>query len=303
MKRQLLLLTLGLFSFLMVNAQKENGTVYSEHESIKKTKDLWEAFKKGDKEAFTSFFADTVYVVRNGTLIKRLKKEMGGGIEWWQGVENFTIKDDTPAFPDAINYKVGGLWVQDWLRITGTHKKTGFNIDLPVHNLYSFNKEGKIRIFHQYFDTSIFEKINNSLRTIENGTVYINHPYILTVRKLINAYCAKDVETLKSFYSPKASFWKSDFKGMKMISLEEKMKENESTFSTYNNIMLKQVGYPDCIYYLKDDNYIVYSWWILSFTTTEGKKKSDIPVMLSHEFDKEGKITSELVYVSSNHFQ
>ena len=303
MKRQLLLLTLGLFSFLMVNAQKENGTVYSEHESIKKTKDLWEAFKKGDKEAFTSFFADTVYVVRNGTLIKRLKREMGGGIEWWQGVENFTIKDDTPAFPDAINYKVGGLWVQDWLRITGTHKKTGINIDLPVHNLYSFNKEGKIRIFHQYFNDNIYEEISNSQRTIENGTVYINHPYIVTTRKCINAYCAEDIETLKTFYSPKAEFWKSDFKGMKMINLDEKMKENEGTFSAYSNISLKQVGYPDCIYYSKDDYYVVYSWWMLSFTTKDGKKKSEIPVMLSHEFDKEGKITREFVYLSSNHFQ
>ena len=303
MKKHLLLLVLGLFSFLMVNAQKENGTVYSEHESIKKTKDLWDAFKKGDKEAFSSFFADTVYVVRNGTHMKRLKKEMGGGIDWWQGVENFTIKDDTPAFPDAINYKVGGLWVQDWLRITGTHKKTGINIDLPVHNLYSFNKEGKIRIFHQYFNENIYEEISNSQRTIENGTVYINHPYIVTVRKCANAYCAEDIETLKTFYSPKAEFGKSDVKGMKMISLDEKMKENEGTFSAFSDINLKQVGYPDCIYYSKDDYYVVYSWWMLSFTTKDGKKKSDIPVMLSHEFDKDGKILREFVYLSSNHFQ
>lgn len=303
MKKYILLLAFGLLSFLTVDGQKENGTVYSEHESIKKTKDLWDAFKKGDKDAYLNFFADTVYFVRNGILNKILKKDMGGAIDWWQGVENLSIKDNTPAYPDAINYKVGGLWVQDWLKITGTHKKTGINIDLPIHNLYSFNKEGKIRIFHQYYNNDLFEEIRNSQRTIENGTVYINHPYIVTVRKCVNAYCAEDIETLKSFYSPKAESWKSDFKGMKFISLDEKMKENEAVFSANSNIVLQQVGYPDCIYYSKDDFYVVYSWWTLSFTTKDGKKKSDIPVMMSHEFDKEGKIAREYVYLSTNHFE
>ena len=30
-----------------------------------------------------------------------------------------------PAFPDAMEYKEGGTWVQDWLLMTGVHKETG----------------------------------------------------------------------------------------------------------------------------------------------------------------------------------
>lgn len=294
---------LGLSSFLMVSAQKENGTVYIEHEAIAKTKALWAAFVKGDKETFLSFFADSVREGANGIINLRAKKYFGGYIDWWSGVDQLAVKDDTPAFPDAIKYKEGGLWVQDWLKISGIHKKTGINIDWPVHNLYRFNKEGKIDLIRQYFDNKMFDEINNSQRTIENGTVYINHPYINTVRKLVNAYCAGDIETMTDFYTPKTMFWKSDGKANEFLNLEEKMKENKETFANYNNIKLTQIGYPDCIYYSKDDNFIVYSWWILSCTTKDGKKKSDIPVMLSHDFNKEGKINREFLYLSGTHFE
>ena len=235
---------------------------------------------------------------------KKSREQLVRTIEWWnRELKNLSIADDKPAFPDALQYKGGELFVQDWLRITGVHEKSGINLNWAIHNVYRFNKNGKIDLFHQYFDNSIFSEINNSSRTIENGTVYINHPYIVTVRKCINAYCAEDIETLKTFYSPKAIFWKSDFKADKTINMETKMKENKEVFATYNNITLQQVGYPDCIYYAKDDIYAVFSWWKLSFTTKDGKQKKDIPVMMSHNFDKDGKISGEFVYLSSNHFQ
>jgi len=302
MKKYLLLITLGLCSFLMVNAQKENGTVYSEHEAIGKTRGAWAAFVKGDKEAFISVFADTVRMDANGTAEKKLKKEMAGYIDWWQGFDNLSVTDDTPAFPDAINYTKGGLWVQDWLRVKGIHKNTGVQIDFPIHNLYSFNKAGKIQLMIQYYKEDFLNEINNSGRTIENGTVYINHPYIVTVRKLVNAYCAEDINTWKSFYDPKATFWRSDFKELKEINLDEETKGTMETFSDFDNIKLKQVGYPDCIYYSRDDNYTVYSWWLLSYTTKDAKKKSDIPVMVSDDFNKEGKIYRQMLYRSTNHF-
>jgi hypothetical protein len=40
---------------LTVNAQKQSGIVYSEHEGITKTKAAWAAFLKGDKDKFLSF--------------------------------------------------------------------------------------------------------------------------------------------------------------------------------------------------------------------------------------------------------
>ena len=76
MKKIAFLIILILTTFLMVDAQKENGTVYSEHESIAKTKALWAAFINGDKETFTNLFADSVWVGINGDYQKMLKKDM-----------------------------------------------------------------------------------------------------------------------------------------------------------------------------------------------------------------------------------
>lgn len=302
MKKYILLLILGLSSFLMVNAQKENGIVYSEHEAITKTNTMWAAFVKGDKETFASFFADSIREVVNGDFQIRLKKDLGGIIDWWKAFEGLGIQDDKPAFPDAIDYKNGGLWVQDWLLMKGTHKATGINLKLRVHNLYQFDKNGKIKSIHQYFNNDIFDEIYKNERTIESGIVYKYHPYIITIRKAVNAYCAKDLETLLSFYTPDAVFSSLSLKDGEVINLEAKTNEFKNTFADYNTITLDQSGNPVCVCYEKE-YFVVYSWWVLSVTTKDGKKMDKIPVMLTHGFNKDGKITWEAVYLSSNHFQ
>ena len=172
-----------------------------------------------------------------------------------------------------------------------------------VHNVYRFNKDGKINLLLQYYDDDIFNEINNSSRTIENGIVYINHPYIVTVRKLANAYCEENIDAMLELYAPDAMFTKSNFKTGEYYGLEAKKKEFKETFAYFDNITLTQVGYPDCLYYEKNDSYVVYSWWSLSCVTKEGKKFSKIPVMMANTFNKEGKIITEEVYSSTNHFQ
>lgn len=304
MKKLKFVLIVALTSFLTVNAQKQSGIVYSEHEGINKVKAMWAALIKGDKDTHLSFFADSVWTGNNGSVEKRAKEQFVETLEWGKReLKNVSVVDDKSASPDAIQYKDGELFVQDWLRLKGTHEKTGINLNYAVHNVYHFNKAGKIDAFLQYFNTDVFTEIDNSSRTIENGNVYINHPYIVTVRKCVNAYCAKDIETLKTFYSPKTMFMKSDFKAGKPINLEEKMKEDKGFFALWNNITLQQVGYPDCIYYAKNDNYAVYSWWKLSVTSKDGKTKKDIPLMMIHGFNKNGEIMYESTYLSSNHFQ
>ncbi len=302
MKIYILFLIVGLSSFLMADAQKENGIVYSEHDAITKTKAMWAAFVKGDKETFASFCADSIWEVVNGDFQIRLKKDLGGIVDWWKDFENFSIQDDKPAYPDAIDYKIGGLWVQDWLLWKGTHKATGININLRVHNLYRFDKNGKINSIHQYFNNDIFEEIAKSQKTIESGVVYKYHPYIITIRKAVNAFCSKDLETLLSFYTQDAVFSNLSLKDGVVTNLEAKKKELKDAFDSYNNIKLDQSGAPVCICYEKE-YYVVYSWWVLSFTTKDGKKKSKIPLMLSHGFDKEGKIIWESIYFSSNQFE
>lgn len=302
MKKTLLFLVMA-FAVFSTNAQKVNGTVYSEHEAINKTRNFWTIFVKGDKDGFLSYYADSVLHIINGVEYKKLRKDFGGYVDWWKGFENLKVEDDKPAFPDAFVYSNGDVWVQDWIRFTGIHKETGINIVWKVHNLYRFDKNGKINFLEQHFDNKAFDEIFNSAKTIENGKIYINHPYIVTVRKFINAYCREDLEAVKSFFAPNAvssSFTKD---GNNRINLETIMKQNKEAFDNYSDIVINQAGYPDCIYYEKENYYVVYSWWTISCTRKDGKKFSDVPVMFSYTFNNDGKIIEEMEYYDSKYFE
>lgn len=296
----LLLLFAGVHSF----SQKKSGVIYSEHESILKTQELWKAAIHGDETAYRSFFADSAYIIRNSdNPPKRANDQIGKGLsDWSKSYENFKIQDQKPAFPDALEYKEGGTWVQDWLLMTGVHKETGIALELPIHNLYAFNEDGKITMMASYFNNDVFEDIGNSSKTIANGTVYINHPYIVTVRKVINAFVAKDFDKWASFYSPKARFSSASMKLGESHSLEE---HKQGLIEMYASDDLKykveQIGYPDCVYYEKNDLYVVYSWW--NMILKKDGKIHEIPFMVSHDFDDEGKIISAISYASSNHFE
>lgn len=285
-------------------AQKKNGTVYIEHPAIEKVHQFWAAFEANDKDAYMSFLADSVVVIRNGDYSKRTKERMAEGLQWWADeIDGLVARTDTPAYADAIDYEKSGVWVQDWIRLQGIHSKSGINVNLRMHNLYSFNEAGKISSIHQYYNNDIFEAINTSGGTIENGEVYIQHPYINVVRKAINAYCAKDAATLKSFYAEDARVSNLTMDRRQSISIEEAAEGWQSFFDRTEKIYCEQVGYPDCIYYAKNDGYTVYSWWVLHTTMKEDGKKISLPLMLSDSFDKDGKIGWSMVYYSTNHFE
>jgi ketosteroid isomerase-like protein len=302
--KKILLLIIPMFIGLIGATQEKNGTVYNQHPAIDNIKKFWSAFEKGDKATFGSYLADSLVVIYNGSRDVQNKADFLKGLDWWsKEFENLKVADDSPAYPDAIEYTKGGLWVQDWLLITGTHKKSGINLNVHEHHLYSFNKDGKITSLHLYFNNDQFEEIGLSGTTQENGKVFINHPYIITVRKLVNAYCAKNMAAMSEIYSPDASFSNSTMKWGTTIDMETRKKDMENYFSEMDKINMQQVGYPDCIYYAKNDSYVVYSWWIITTTSKTNGKKTELPMMLSHSFNKEGKIVDEQAYFSSNHFE
>ncbi|WP_372774047.1 nuclear transport factor 2 family protein [Mangrovibacterium sp.] len=287
-----------------VYAQKKNGTVFIEHPAMEKVTNMWQAFAKGDSAAFVSFFADSVHISRNDRKFTMKNAELPSLYSWWiREFDAIRFEVDTPAYADAIEYEKGGLWVQDWIRVAGTHTKTGINLDLPTHNLYRFNDDGKISVLIQYYNNDLFQEINNSERTIKNGVVYINHPYILSVRKYVNALCAKDMDELMSYFSPKAGFaslmmdWGDSF-----MTMEQQKDVWQMIFDNNDNMTMTQFGYPDCIYYEKNGDYVVYSWWVFRSTSKEGKK-IEMPVMLSDTFDEEGKIVNSVYYYSTNHLE
>lgn len=302
--KRIIFLVILIFIGLTNYAQEKNGTVFIKHPAIEKTKKLWTAFEKGDKTAISALIADSMVAFYNGSSPGQKKENYLKSLDWWSAeFDNLKVVDDTPAYPDAVEYTKGGLWVQDWLLITGVHKKSGIDLNLHVHHLYSFNKDGKITSLHSYYNNDVFEAINSSESTQENGKIYINHPYIITVRKLVNAYCAENLTAIAEFYTPDASFSNSTLNWGESIDLAKRKKELETEFSKTDNIKMEQVGYPDCIYYAKNDGYVVYSWWVWSGSSKADGKKVEFPLMLAHSFDKDGKIVSEEAYYSSNHIK
>jgi hypothetical protein len=296
----LLLLIAGVYSF----SQKKNGTIYSEHEAIDKTRELWKALVNGDEVKFRSFFADSAYIINNDQPSqKTANADIGKGLAYWKNnFENFSVADQKPAYPDALEYKEGGIWVQDWLIATGIHKETGVVLNLPVHNMYRFNDEGKITIIVRYFNNYVFEEIAHSQTTRENGDVYINHPYIVTVRKAMNAFMAKDFEKWASFFTPNARFSSITMPVGESMSLEEYKELLTSMYVKEGmKYRVEQVGYPDCIYYEESNQYVVYSWWRMIIDKKDFHY--EFPVMLSSDFNDEGKIVRLNVYVSSNHLE
>ncbi len=285
---------------LNVYSQKKNGTIYSEHETINKIMELRKAFESGDKTSYLSYFSDSVKVYSNGKQLSWTKEGLGKSLDWWsKEFENIKFSDAKPATPDALDYKDGGIWVQEWVILTARNVKTGININLPVHRMYGFNSDGKIITNMWYYNNDVFDDIDNSLLTKENGTVYINHPHIVTVRKSMNALIDRDFDLWASFFSPKARLGHIAFQTNVFQTVDEKKEILKKTFTPEKKFKIEQQGYPDCIYYTKDNVYIVYSWW--NMTVKKNGIKYTFPFMLSHTFNAEGKITYEMVYASSNH--
>jgi len=295
-------LILLLVAGLNINAQKKAGTVYSEHEYIDATRALWQAFADGDVDKFVSFHADTTQVSNNGgEMEKRSHEQLANQLKWWKkNYSNLKVWDDSPAYPDAMEYKDGGTWVQDWIVLYGVHNKSGKVLKLKIHNLYAFNDDGKVAAHIAYFDPGIFDEISESLKTTENGVVYDNHPNIVTIRKAMNAFVAKDLDTFGSFYHDKATFGSLTQEWGEMNTLDEfKAYLTSKYYQDGMKIMVEEVGYPDCVYYARNDLHVVYSWW--KMTVKKGDEKIQFGFMLSADFDKDGKIVNQISYVSSNH--
>ncbi len=62
-------------------------------------------------------------------------------------------------------------------------------------------------------------------------------------------------------------------------------------------------GYPDYLNYELGDSKVVQSWWKVRMTRKSDKKKIVLPLFLIHNFNDEGKITSDIAYYSQTLMQ
>ena len=60
------------------------------------------------------------------------------------------------------------------------------------------------------------------------------------------------------------------------------------------------VGYPDYLEYEINETRVVQSWWNIKFKRKSDNKRVEIPVLLMHRFDEDGKIYNEMGYYTAS---
>ena len=294
-----------LLSFLFVfslNAQKnKNGSVYDKHPAIEIVDAFNQAWISGDIEKAASYLSDD-FRIKNGNSLNKddegaTKQQMVGNMTWWYNNNSYLkFTKDGGAYPDAIEYKRDNqLWVQSWDRLYAVNNQTGVKFDDPIHRLYLMSDDGKqIKWIFEYNNQNTWRKRNDAWpgNDMKNGTIYMNHENINTVRKVMYSYVNGDVDKAMSFFHENASF--NDINESKVMNQEEILARDAEMFADWNVDSLDEVGYPDYFEYDYRESKVVSSWWNFRMSRKSDGKKVTVFVHFSDTFDNDGKITDRI---------
>ncbi len=305
--KQSIILLITFLSFFSLTAQKQkNGIVYNDHPGINLVESFNQAVVSGDFDKATSILDDK-FRIKNGTGLNKdfkgwTKEQFMNNMKWWNGnFEYFSIVRDEPAYPDAIEYKQGNqIWVQTWERIYGVNKTTGAKVDMPYHRLYRLNEDAtKIKFAFEYANQNVFNAVNESYYERKNGTIYINHENINTVRKVMYAFENGDFEKAYSYFSEDGRFYDINLPWGEFMSLEEIKAVNVGILDKFEILGFDEVGYPDYLEYDLRDAKSVLSWWKFRMKRKSDDKLVLLPMHYIHTFNDEGKIIRSNAYYSS----
>ncbi|MCM4152363.1 nuclear transport factor 2 family protein [Arenibacter sp. N53] len=299
-----ILLAMGLMVVFGYSQKKKNGTIFLEHPAIEVVNGMMTAFIAGDAEKVGSYLAED-FKAYNGFSTNKddkgtTKEEYLEQVNFWK--DNIAYLSSEPsegAYPDALEYKESGVWVQTWDHIKGMHKKTGVKLDMPYHRLYKLDDDNKIKSMINYFDNDVIWEVRRSFGDRQNGTIFNHHDNINTVRKLMYALEFNDLETFYSFYAEDARFYSLELPDGESLGLDEIKERNKKLMETYTIDSLDENGYPDYLEYDMQDAKVVQSWWKFRLTRKSDGKKIILPALYLHDFDDEGKITRSIAYVST----
>jgi len=294
-----------LVSSIMYSQKAKNGTVYNEHPAIDAVESMWKAFFDGDEDKVASYLADD-FKSYQGTSINKDAK--GGDKEWFVGgvkwvKENMSYSNQTRspgAYPDAIKYKGDdGLWVQTWDHWKSLDNKTGVKIDMPVHRLYAMTDDNKIKTMIIYDNDVPWAERRRSFAPRTNGTIYNNHDNINTVRLMMGALENSDPDKAFSYFTEDAKFTNLDMARDESHTVAEEKEMFNGLIADWTIESIDVVGYPDYLEYEMGGAKVVQSWWDVRMTKKSDGKKVILPLMLTHNFNDEGKITGETGYYTT----
>jgi len=303
MKNYLILIMMA-FSAVMYAQKDKNGTIYKEHPAIKTVEAMQQAFIKGDTVTLASYLADDFKVFNgfntNPDNTGGTKQDMIDQSKWWQ--KNFAYLSLTrsgEAYPDALEYKDGGLWVQTWDFLRGVHEETGTKIDMQIHRLFLLSDDNKIKTMINYGDGWVWRGLNERRSKRTNGTIYDQHENINKVLRMMAALEHGDVDKAFSFFTENARFTNLDMADGESHTVAEEKEAFSGMLKEWTIESIDVDGYPDYLEYEIGNVKVVQSWWTARMTRKSDSKKVKLPIMLVHYFNDEGMMTRENGYYTT----
>ena len=303
-----IIITALLLASAVTNAQKKtNGTIYVEHPAIATVEAMNQAFVEGSVEKVASFLADD-FKSFEGTSTNRSDKGQDKAAFlknvplYKNDVDYLSISRSQGAYPDALEYKDPNskdvVWVQTWEDMKGVDKKTGVKIDMPMHRLFTVDKNNKIKTMISYMNSTVGNEIGESHSARKNGEIYNHHENINSVRKMMSAYEHKDFSKAYLYYDEEVKFIDNNRPIGSSLTLTQQKANDQKMLEAFNILRIEITGYPDYLHYELGDQRVVQSWWTFHLQRKSDKKNIDVPVFIIDNFNDKGKITSELVYYS-----
>ncbi len=292
-----------LLTGIIYSQTKKNGTVFIEHPAINIVEAMQQADIAGDSAKVATYLADD-FKSYNGTTRNKDAKGMDKAafLNWTVNAKKWTsyrtLTRHGEAYPDAIEYKDGKIWVQTWNYLKGVHNVTGVKIEMPVHNLYRFNDDNKIDMVINY-NYPVGQDIRAGFASRTNGTIYNQHEYINKVRRMMAAFENSDLEHAYSYFDEKARFSHLEMSRGESETLEEVKARHKGFYDNFEIESIDVVGYPDLLHYEIGDGMTVQSWWNFRLIRKSDKKKIIFPAMYTHDFNKDGKIDRTNGYFST----
>ena len=280
--------------------KKKNGNLYIEHPGIDLVESFHKAFVDGDIEKAASFLSEDFRIYNSLTMNKDSKGWGKAAIianmtSWKNNWEYLSFERSEGSYPDALEYDKSGNWVFSWNHLYAINKTTGVKFDSPILRGYVLNESNsKITRIHEYNNSSNFSMVNDSFYERKNGTIYINHEHINTVRKLQYAFANGDVDKAFSFFHENAVF--IDINETYNMTLDEIRARDAKMLAGWAIDGLDESGYPDYLEYDWQDSKTVQSWWRFRMSRSSDGKKVVIPVLFIDDFDNDGKIIRRNAY-------
>ena len=283
-------------------SQVKSGVSYSQHPAYDVVTAMHQVWESGTEAELRAIYAEDAKIWDPGAEEAIDMDREAKGMNWWH--ENFsdiTITTMEGATPDIIKYKDDkeGVWAMEWMVFSAVNKTSGDTISTKLHSMHYVTNEGKINMTANYWDRETFgAQIQASRGMHRNGRVYDEHPIINTLNEMVAHFEAGEITELATYFTDDAEFYRLGVEGN--LNLEERTATWHQAVATNSVRDLEQSGYPDAIYYSRGEGqWVVQSWWWANNTNAETGEVTREYLHMSHDFNDEGKVTREVIYMAN----